>query len=159
MKAFIITIAAFALLVLPGCGSKNATAVRSIPAADIKGNETAQVASNAAPQKNDTVRIANDSLEYEVIIIDPGFNNWLYSRAKPRGFYGEPYLRNHNLQWVNEWNMRVMQPQRYGDMYQMRIDYDGHTKYGYEVNYLLYNYLVYFQINNNQRLGGLVPRD
>jgi predicted aspartyl protease len=31
--------------------------------------------------KGDTVRIANDALEYEVIIIDAGFNSWLVSRA------------------------------------------------------------------------------
>jgi hypothetical protein len=29
--------------------------------------------------KGDTVRIANDALEYEVIIIDAGFNSWLVS--------------------------------------------------------------------------------
>ncbi len=111
------------------------------------------------PADNDTVRIANDSLEYEVIIIDPGFNNWLYSRAKPRGFYGQPYLENKNRFWVTEWNNRVINPQRYGDMYLMRIDYDPMINYGYEVNYLLYNYLVYFQNANNQRLGGVLPRD
>ena len=47
---------------------------------------------------------------------------------------------------------------RWGDMYQMRIDYDQNINYGYEVNYLLYNYLVYFQLSNNQRLGGIVPQ-
>jgi hypothetical protein len=30
---------------------------------------------------NDTIRIANDTLEYEVIIIDPGFSTWLASRS------------------------------------------------------------------------------
>jgi hypothetical protein len=109
---------------------------------------------------NDTVRIANDSLEYEVIIIDPGFNSFLYGRAKPRGYYGQPYLENKNRFWVIEWNNRALNPQRYGgDMYEMRIDYDPLIDYGYEVNYMLYNYLVYFQIANNQRLGGAVPRD
>ncbi|KOS05974.1 hypothetical protein AM493_07940 [Flavobacterium akiainvivens] len=111
------------------------------------------------PAKNDTVRIANDSLEYEVIIIDPGFNNWLYSRAKPRGYYGQPYMENRNRFWVTEWNNRVINPQQYGDMYQLRIDYDSQIDYGYEVNYLLFNYLVYFQNANNQRLGGVLPRD
>jgi len=108
---------------------------------------------------NDTVRIANDSLEYEVIIIDPGFNSFLYGRAKPRGFYAQPYLENKNRFWVTEWNNRVLNPQRYGGLYQMRIDYDPMINYGYEVNYLIYNYLVYFQIANDQRLGGAVPRD
>ncbi len=110
----------------------------------------------AARTANDTVRIANDSLEYEVIIIDPGFNSWLQSRARPRNYYGQQYLENKNNFWVNEWNIRVNNPQRYGDLYQMRIDYQPQINYGYEVNYLLYNYLVYFQISNGQRLGGNV---
>ena len=29
---------------------------------------------------NDTVRIANDSLDYEIIIIEPGFYNWLVTQ-------------------------------------------------------------------------------
>ncbi|MBY8962100.1 hypothetical protein KJK34_04970 [Flavobacterium sp. D11R37] len=107
---------------------------------------------------NDTLRIANDSLEYEVIIIDPGFNSWLASRARPRGYYGLPYLENKNQMWVTTWNSRVFNPQQYGELYQMRIDYDPTINYGYEVNYLLYNYLVYFQHTNNQRLGGVVPQ-
>lgn len=107
---------------------------------------------------SDTVRIANDSLEYEVVIIDPGFSTWLASRAKPRGFYSESYLENKNLFWVSEWNSRVNQSQRYSrDLYEMQINYERNIHYGYEVNYLIYNYLVYFQITNNQKLGGFVP--
>lgn len=107
---------------------------------------------------NDTVRIANDSLEYEVIIIDPGFTGWLTSRAKPRGYYGQSYLENKNRLWVMEWNNRVLNPQRYGDIYSLTIDYQPTIDYGYEVNYLLYNYLVYFQISNRQKLGGIVQQ-
>lgn len=114
--------------------------------------------SNSVASKNDTIRIANDSLEYEVIIIDPGFNTWLASRARPRGYYAQSYLENKNRFWVTEWNIRVHNPQRYGDLYQMQIDYRPEINYGYEVNYLLYNYLVFFQQANNQKLGGIVPQ-
>lgn len=110
------------------------------------------------PSKGDTVRIANDSLEYEVIIIDPGFNSWLASRSRPRGYYGQPYLENKNRLWVTEWNLRALNPIRYGSLYEMQIDYKPTINYGYEVNYLLYNYLVYFQISNNQKLGGIIPQ-
>jgi len=105
----------------------------------------------------DTVRIANEELEYEIIIIDPGFNNWLKSRSRPRGYYSQQHLENKNRFWVREWNNRFMQAQRYGDLYQMQIDYQYNINYGYEVNYLLYNYLVYFQQSTGQRLGGIVP--
>lgn len=120
-----------------------------------KVSDNTAVAGAAA---NDTVRIANDDLEYEIIIIDPGFNGWLAGRARPRGHYPQEYFENKNWVWVTEWNSRVMQPQRYRNLYQMRIDYDRNTDYGYEVNYLLYNYLVYFQLTNNQQLGGIVPQ-
>jgi hypothetical protein len=111
-----------------------------------------------AEKTSDTIRIANDSLEYEVIIIDSGFNSWLYGNAKPRGFYSESYLENRNQIYVTEWNNRVMQPQRYNNLYEMQINYDRNIHYGYEVNYLIYNYMIYFQITNKQQLGGFVPR-
>ena len=113
---------------------------------------------STAEKTSDTIRIANDSLEYEVIIIDSGFNSWLYGNAKPRGFYSESYLENRNQIYVTEWNNRVMQPQRYNNLYEMQINYDRNIHYGYEVNYLIYNYMIYFQITNKQQLGGFVPR-
>ena len=109
-------------------------------------------------KNSDTIRIANDSLEYEVIIIEPGFNTWLASRAKPRGFYTEDYLEGKNRVYISEWNNRVMQPQRYNpSLYEMRINYDYGTHYGYEVNYLIYNYFIFFQLNYKQQLAGFVP--
>lgn len=109
-------------------------------------------------QSSDTIKIANKDIEYEVIIIDPGFNFWLNSMAYPRGFYTQTYLENKNRLYVNEWNNRFLQPQRYSrDLYEMSIDYDSNINYGYEVNYLIYNYMVYFQNNYRQKLYGRVP--
>jgi Family of unknown function (DUF6146) len=108
---------------------------------------------------SDTVRIANDELEYEVIIIDAGFNTWLNSMARPRGYYNENFLENRNRMYVNEWNSRVLQTQRYNsNLYEMQINYNPQIKYGYEVNYLIYNYFIYFQIANKQQFAGFVPR-
>jgi hypothetical protein len=129
------------LLVLVGCSSSKTV-----------------VAKESTPKASDTIRIANEALEYEIIIFDPGFNSWLMGKAKPRGFYSETYLESKNQIYVAEWNIRASQPQRFGDdLYPMRIDYDPSIRYGYEVNYMLYNYFIYFQINYNQRLGGFVP--
>ncbi len=107
---------------------------------------------------SDSVRIANDEYQYEVIVYDIGFSSWLASQAKPRGYYSEIYLENRNQIYVMEWNSRVMQPQKYGNLYEMRIDYDRQIHYGYEVNYLLYNYFIFFQITNKQQLDGFLPR-
>ena len=107
----------------------------------------------------DTVRIANDELQYEVIIIDPGFNRWLAMNARPRNFYSQQYMEVRNLAWVQEWNNRFrMGGRRNLELFSMPIDYQAGIDYGYEVNYLIFNYLTYFQLNNNVRLGGFVAR-
>ncbi|MFV8375465.1 DUF6146 family protein [Flavobacterium sp. LB1P71] len=109
-------------------------------------------------KQSDTVRIANDELQYEVIIIDPGFSTWLNSRAYPRGYHSQTYLENKNQFYVSEWNNRVLQPQRYDtNLYEMTINYDSNIDYGYEVNYLIYNYFIYFQNTYKQKLFGTVP--
>jgi hypothetical protein len=107
---------------------------------------------------NDTIRIANEELHYEVIIIESGFDFWLQSTAYPRGYYSQNYLENKNRQYVIEWNNRVLQSQRYDhNLYEMTIDYNPNINYGYEVNYLIYNYMIYFQNKYNQKLYGRVP--
>ena len=108
---------------------------------------------------SDTVSISNDALEYEIIIIEPGFNAWLASTARPEGFYTQQYLENRNYQYVIEWNQRVLQPQRYNpNLYEMQIDYQPNIDYGYDVNYKLYNYFIFFQLTYKQRLGPFEPR-
>jgi hypothetical protein len=107
---------------------------------------------------SDTIKIANKDLEYEVIIIDPGFSTWLSSMAYSRGYYSQSYLENKNRLYISEWNNRYLQPQRYDrNLYEMSIDYDYTIDYGYEVNYLIYNYMVYFQNNYRQKLYGRIP--
>ena len=107
----------------------------------------------------DTVRIANDELEYEILIIEPGFNFWLQSVAKPEGYYSQGFLESRNIFYVTEWNNRVFQPQRYDpNLYELQIDYSPSIDYGYEVNYKLYNYFIYFQLHYKQQLTGFVPR-
>lgn len=103
---------------------------------------------------NDTVRIANDSLEYEVIIIEPGFNLFLNSIARPREFYSQSYLENKNRFLVQDYNSRVSQPQRFNpNLYIQEINYNANTDYGYEVNYLIYNYFVFISREYNQRFS------
>lgn len=109
--------------------------------------------------ENDTVSISSDESDYEIIIIEPGFNAWLQSRARPRGFHSQQWLESRNALLVQSWNQRNLQPMVYDpNLYQLRIDYDTRTDYGYDVNYKLYNYFLYFQLKYNQRLTSFVPR-
>lgn len=121
-------------------------------------NDSIKITKKVVKIKNDTIRIANDSLEYEVIIIDPGFSAWLVSRSFPRGYLSQTYMENKNNFYITEWNNRVLQPQRFDpNLYAMTIDYDRNINYGYEVNYLIYNYMIFFQNTFNQKLFGFVP--
>ena len=114
---------------------------------------------NLKKKEQDTFRIANDKLEYEIIIIEPGFNSWLERMAKPEGYYSQEFLEGRNQIYVSEWNRRVLRPSVYNtSLYEMQIDYNTSIDYGYEVNYKLYNYFIYFQLHYKQQLSGLAPR-
>ncbi len=103
---------------------------------------------------NDTVRIANDSLQYEIIIIEPGFNLFINSLAKPEGYYSQSYLETKNQILVQEYNSRVRTPLHYNsNLYIQEINYDTFVNYGYNVNYMLYNYFVYLSHEYNQRFS------
>lgn len=106
----------------------------------------------------DTVSIASEETEYEILIIEPGYNIWLSRIARPRNYYSQSFMENRNQLYVLEWNRRVLSPQQYRGDYVLQIDYDTKIDYGYEVNYKLYNYFIYFQRKYNQRLGPFLPR-
>lgn len=107
----------------------------------------------------DSVTIADAESKYEIVIIEPGFYNWLVSIAKPEGYYSQTFLENRNALYVINWNNRVLDPASFNpNLYEMQIDYDPSIDYGYEVNYKLYNYFIYFQRKYNQRLGPWIPR-
>ena len=76
MKNFFYVV--LALVLVYGCASTQ----NNKPITDANPEATA----------NDTVRIANDSLEYEIIIIEPGYNAFLNSIARPEGYYSQNYL-------------------------------------------------------------------
>lgn len=100
----------------------------------------------------DTIRIANEELEYEIIILEIGFNSWLVTQ-RPITYYPENTLAIKNRWNVQEYNRRVNQPFEYDtNLYVNLINYDFHVDYGKEVNYLLYMYFEFFQEKYNQKL-------
>ncbi len=100
----------------------------------------------------DTIRIENKELEYEIIIIDIGFESWLVTQ-KPIWYYSNSSLRIKNNFYVTEWNIRVNQPFVYDPhLYELPIDYSPHIDYGKEVNYKLYMYFQFFQQKYKQKL-------
>lgn len=109
--------------------------------------------------ESDTVLISSHETDYEIIIIEPGFNSWLASTARPEGYHSQQWLESRNALLVQAWNQRNLQPMTYDpNLYEIRIDYDTRTDYGYQVNYKLYNYFLYFQLKYKQQLTSFTPR-
>ncbi|MEM9144109.1 MAG: hypothetical protein AAGA86_14060, partial [Bacteroidota bacterium] len=73
MKRFILTtgVLAFLSILIYSCG----TTKESIVLSDAEKEAFNRV-------ENDTVTIASEDSEYEIIIIDPGFNQWLLTIPK-----------------------------------------------------------------------------
>ncbi|WP_298368439.1 DUF6146 family protein [uncultured Lutibacter sp.] len=132
MKRIVFTIALGMLLFACGTSKKNIKNDKELP--------------------EHAVRIANDSLEYEIIIIDIGFDTYLNSVAKPMNFYSQNFYETKNKFYVTEWNIRVRNPQRFNpSIYENEIDYNFFTDYGLEVNYKLYNYFKFVEYKYKQR--------
>ncbi len=105
------------------------------------------------PQKEAPVVIANDSLEYEIIIIDIGFNQYLNTIARPVGYYSQVYMETRNRLYVSVWNYRASNPNVFNpSIYENIIDYDPNINYGYDVNYKLFNYFEFAQRKYRMRL-------
>lgn len=100
--------------------------------------------------KSDTLMAVDDSLQYELIVLDPQFETWLISR--PIGLHSNEYYQHRNILYVQEWNSRYMNSLRYGDLYTVYIDYSPFIEYDIELNYKLYNYFLFFEEKNRVKL-------
>ena len=110
---------------------------------------------NSEKSKEKPVIISNDSLEYEVIIIDVGFTLYLNTIAKPINYYSLKFLENKNTIYVTNWNMRALNPSKFNSsIYENVIEYRPQVNYGLEVNYKLFNYFQFAQQKYKIRLDG-----
>ena len=98
------------------------------------------------------VSIANEELEYQIIIIDNGFETYLNSIAKPANFYAQHYYEIRNQRYVQEWNIRVKNPGSYNpNIYENEINYEFDIDYGLDVNYKLYNYFKFVEYKYGEK--------
>ncbi len=146
--AFKFLLAAACIQFLLGCASQKESLVFS--------EDEKEIFKSTAEEP---VEISDEDTEYEIIIIEPGFYVWLYSIARQPGYYSQAWLENRNQILVINWNQRVIQTQQFNrNLYLWEIDYDPQIDYGYDVNWKLYNYFIYFQRKYNQRLSAFIPR-
>ena len=98
-------------------------------------------------EASDTLRIKSDKTEYEIIIVENGFNQWMVSNARPRGFYSQTYLEFYNRRYIVIWNNLANQGLN-NELIPFRIPYELHIDYGYKVNYMLFNYFQFIHYKN-----------
>jgi hypothetical protein len=98
--------------------------------------------------RNDT--ISADSLEYRLVVDDPGFETWLATQL-PESYYSKDYYEQKNRLYVMAWNMRY-QSIRNSALYNSYIDYRPNIDYGLDLNYKLFYYFKYFEKMNNVKL-------
>jgi hypothetical protein len=101
------------------------------------------------PEKLEFVANNQDSTEYELIIIDAGFQTWFVTHRQPIWFYSKDYLATMNNQYVIAWNEHVRNPEiRQADKdnpFILEIDYRPAIDNGLELNYNLYWYFPYIE--------------
>ena len=86
-----------------------------------------------------------DQDQYDVVIIDPGFNNWFETTWNPAIDHSEKYYDQWNDQYVSAWNYKASH-MGYSDYFDSSINYDPATDYGMEVSRKLYYYFRYVEI-------------
>lgn len=93
--------------------------------------------------------------EYEIVVFDTQYETFLASRATPISQYSEEILKSRNQFLVQEWNSRVLQPNRNRDIYEMAIDYDSKEKYGLKFEYRLYQFFAFVSWKFGEKFTGL----
>jgi len=111
----------FSLWLIWGCAGKQAISIREVP-----GKE------------------ASDSVEYELIVFDSGFESWFISRAKPVNYHSQSYYEQWNRQYVQAWNYHNM-GSRYAQLIDGIINYEPDVDYGPEINHKLFYYFMYVE--------------
>lgn len=85
-----------------------------------------------------------EKTEYEIEILDPGFNNWFltqWNQAKDRSY---EFYDTWNDRYVQAWNFKATHP-RYAGFFNSTISYDTNEDYGIEVSRKLYYYFNYVE--------------
>jgi Family of unknown function (DUF6146) len=94
--------------------------------------------------------LSADSVEYELTIIDPGFDTWLLTKPN-KEYLSKNYYEYMNRLYVAEWNYRYLSNKSHGE-YDSYVEYDPNTDYGLDINYRLYYYFKYFEEQHNTKL-------
>ena len=117
------------LLLISGCGS-----YRDMSASAVKSKHILNLNKDQQEQE-----------QYDLVIIDPGFDNWFETTWNPAADHSEKYYDQWNDQYVAAWNYKATHISN-SDYFDSVINYDPQTDYGMEVSRKLYYYFRYVEI-------------
>ncbi|MRJ09651.1 hypothetical protein EDL98_00905 [Ornithobacterium rhinotracheale] len=101
----------------------------------------------------------NDEGEYDIEVLDPGYDTFLATKAFPESYFTESYLKQRNLVLVNNWNARHSQPRVYNpNIYEVYIDYNPQINYGLNFEWKLFNFFMFVEWQTGERIDGMPPR-
>jgi uncharacterized protein YcfL len=106
--------------------------------------------------KRSIVKIENhpeimDSVYYELLVDEPGYDSWMATNSKPDWYHEKEYYRYWNLLYITEFNYRVLHSNT-GHPFDVMINYDQQTDYGPELEYKLYWYFKFIEDKYNTKL-------
>lgn len=107
------------------------------------------------------IDISQEEEEYELIILDPGFDTWFITSWSPAKDRSVKYYTLWNQQYVSAWNYKATNPHS-GAMFDNIIYYDPTIDYGIEVERKLYYYFRWVDtklgipILDSHRPGGIL---
>jgi len=90
------------------------------------------------PDKN-LIDIKQNEDQYEVVVLDPGFDSWFATTWSPAKDHNVEYYAQWNQRYVNAWNYKATQPLT-APLFENIIQYDPTIDYGIEVERKLYYY-------------------
>jgi hypothetical protein len=95
-------------------------------------------------EPNGTEVAEEDSVTYELIVFDQGFETWYLLHNSPARYRSQHYYENWNRQYVSEWNYLATQPRR-RSFFQSIIGYEPGVDYGFALNHKLFYYFQYVE--------------
>ena len=85
-----------------------------------------------------------DSVEYELIVMDTKFETWYMLQDSPARYRSQQYYDGWNRQYVSAWNSFASHPTR-RSFFQTIIGYEPNVDYGFKLNHKLFYYFQYVE--------------
>jgi len=94
------------------------------------------------PSANNMVDLSqskDDKEEYDLIVLDPGFETWFTTTWNPAKDRSVEYYSHWNYRYSSEWDYKATRPHT-SEFFDSMIQYDPTADYGIEVERKLYYY-------------------